>query len=130
MYCKDCKDCTKRIYCVPIFFFAKKTLANYLSICGLSRTEGERSKLSGNKKLFLFLPPGNACCVDSTLRGRKENSAPGFVFAQQSRNFCSQNFHVWFVSKYLNIFSQILANCFACEVVLHIVHYHNHHHRH
>lgn len=71
---------------------------------------GVESKLSGDKKLFLFLPPAPQPVVRIQRWGG--NLPPGFVFAQQSCNFSSQDVHrlaSFKISEYLHKFVQLFG---------------------
>ena len=71
---------------------------------------GVESKLSGDKKLFLFLPPAPQPVVRIQRWGG--NVPPGFVFAQQSCNFSSQDVHrlaSFKISEYLHKFVQLFG---------------------
>ena len=71
---------------------------------------GVESKLSGDKKLFLFLPPAPQPVVRIQRWGG--NLPPGFVFAQQSCIFSSQDvlrLASFKISEYLHKFVQLFG---------------------
>ena len=71
---------------------------------------GVESKLSGDKKLFLFLPPAPQPVVRIQRWGG--NLPPGFVFAQQSCNFSSHDvlrLASFKISEYLHKFVQLFG---------------------